>query len=470
MGLHAPLIFLAFDVANPIMALHLATLDCISNVAKVLPKGSAMPRKNLTDRTLKAMPAAPAGAHYDVMDSIVPGMGVRVSDTGRRTFILVGRFPGSRNPTRRALGEYGALTLEKARGKARDWLALIRQGKDPKAEEQRQQAAALRQQANTFAMVAEDFIRDKLSTERKGVEVARDIRREFMPAWGKRPITEISAADVRELVKAVKARGAPYQAHNVLGYARRLFGWAIDQQAYGIEASPCDRLKPKAIIGEKRARTRTLSDDEIRAFWRSASRTPYPYGPLCRLLLLVGQRHNEVAKSTRREFAPNGSLWAIGAERFKSDASHLVPLTVDARAVLAELPTFDKGDYLFSTTFGAKPTAISDKVKRRLDARMLRTLKAMARRRGEDPARVELKPWVIHDLRRTLRTHLAALRTPDHIAEMVIGHGRRGIQRVYDQHRYVEEMREALTLWAARLRDIVQPAPANVVKLEKARA
>jgi integrase len=124
---------------------------------------------------------------------------------------------------------------------------------------------------------------------------------------------------------------------------------------------------------------------------------------------------------------------------------------------------------LFSaTTFGVKPTAIGDKVKRALDAHMRRELEEMARQRGEDPSRVELNPWVIHDLRRTLRTHLAALRIQDHIAEMVIGHGRQGLQRVYDQHGYVEEQREALAQWATRLRSIVEPPPANVVKLPRA--
>ena len=108
-------------------------------------------------------------------------------------------------------------------------------------------------------------------------------------------------------------------------------------------------------------------------------------------------------------------------------------------------------------------------LKEKIDGHMLCTLKAMARLRGNDPARVELKPWVIHDLRRTLRTHLSALRIPDHVAEMVIGHGRQGLQRVYDQHRYLDEMREALTQWAARLRSIVNPPPANVVSLAEAR-
>src|SRR5262245_28809417 len=91
-------------------------------------------RKTLNARMLDALKAARKGELYERADTVVPGLGVRVSETGRKTFILTTRFPGSRNPTRRALGEYGALTLDKARQKARDWLELVRQGKDPKVE------------------------------------------------------------------------------------------------------------------------------------------------------------------------------------------------------------------------------------------------------------------------------------------------------------------------------------------------
>src|SRR5688572_13719635 len=100
-----------------------------------------MAKKRLTDRALKALRAAPAGTRYDVMDLDVPGLGIRVTDTGQKTFVFVARFPGSSNPTRRALGEYGALSLEKAREKARHWHGLIRQGIDPKAEEERRKVA-----------------------------------------------------------------------------------------------------------------------------------------------------------------------------------------------------------------------------------------------------------------------------------------------------------------------------------------
>jgi integrase len=77
----------------------------------------------------------------------------------------------------------------------------------------------------------------------------------------------------------------------------------------------------------------------------------------------------------------------------------------------------------------------------------------------------ELPSFVVHDLRRTVRTRLSELRVPEHIAEAVIGHSKRGLARVYNQHRYATEIREALELWNARLRAIVEPPPANVVAL-----
>jgi integrase len=432
--------------------LHLATLNCIVFVANVLPRGWGIMAKRLTDRGLRALKPAKPGKHYDRMDDVVRGLGVRVSETGRRTFVLVARYPGSTNPTRRALGQYGALTLEQARARARDWIELIRKGIDPAGEEERARLAEQRKRANTFAAVAEDFIKDKLPGERKGTEVERDIRREFIPAWGGRPIVEITPYDVRAVIKAVKDRGAPYQAHNLLGTARRLFAWAIDQHAYGIEASPCDRLKPKAIIGKKAVRTRVLTDPEWRAFWRATAAMPYPYGPLFRVLALVGQRKSEVAEARWREFDLGTKLWVIPALRMKADAPHVVPLTDDVIAILESLPRFNRGDHLFSTTQGAKPVNGFSKAKAILDRKMRAELG-------------ELPPFVIHDIRRSVRTGLSALPIPDLVRELVIAHTRPDLHKVYDQHAYVDEKRHALALWAARLRDIVEPSPPNLFKL-----
>jgi Arm DNA-binding domain len=101
-------------------------------------------KNRLTDRKLRTLKRM--GKRYDVMDSDVPGFGVRVSESGQKTFILIARYPGSTNPTRRALGEHPSLSLEKARERARDWRDLIRKGTDPKAEEERQKRLEVRSQ------------------------------------------------------------------------------------------------------------------------------------------------------------------------------------------------------------------------------------------------------------------------------------------------------------------------------------
>jgi integrase len=411
-----------------------------------------MAKRRLTDRTLKALePATSKRRHYEVMDDLVQGFGVRVNTAGRKTFILIARYPGSRNPTRRALGQYeNGMTLESARKKAGEWRQLLADGVDPKVEAERKIKEEARSRADSFATVVEAYIAHiRRARYRSARDVERCLDREFVSRWAKRPIREIERRDVIEVLDAIVKRDAPYSAHNALAHLRSMFNWACDR--YDLDVSPCDRIKPSRVIGTKQPRQRVLSEDELRAFWATTGNMGYPFGPLFRMLLLTGQRRDEVGGARWREFDLNRKLWTVPAERFKSDSTHLVPITDEVVAVLEALPRF-KGDHLFTTTAGAKPVSGFSKAKQILDKGM--------------PGSA---PWVLHDLRRTARTHLAALKVPDTVAEMVVGHGRRGIQRVYDQHQYQSEMREALTLWAGHLRVIVTPPPANVVKLGRAR-
>jgi integrase len=208
------------------------------------------------------------------------------------------------------------------------------------------------------------------------------------------------------------------------------------------------------LIGERKPRQRVLTDTELKAFWHATEAMGYPFGLLFQLLLLTGCRKMEIGGARWSEVDEDKALLTVPPERFKSEAQHLVPLSGSALAILKTLPHFEKGDFLFSSTFGDRPVTGFAGAKERLDALM-----------GS-----ELKPWRIHDLRRTVRTRLAGLRIADVVAEMVIGHGKRGLGRVYDQHRYIDEMREALELWANKLRDITEPPPENLVKLNKKRA
>ena len=126
------------------------------------------------------------------------------------------------------------------------------------------------------------------------------------------------------------------------------------------------------------------------------------------------------------------------------DVDHVVPITDEIASILKSLPRFKSGNFLFSVTFGKTPIWVSDKIKKRLDARMLRTLRALPRRRGDDRSRVTVPSWVNHDLRRTLRTGLSKLRIDRDIREAVLAHTRPGVEGVYDRHDYQAEKKDAL--------------------------
>jgi integrase len=417
-----------------------------------------MPKRVLTDRALKALRPAKPGQRYEVSDAVVPGLAVRVTDQGTKTFALVARFPGSNNPTRRALGEYGAMTLERARTEARKWHELLREGIDPRVEIERRQRAEARRQSNSFASVAEAYFTDiKRQGHRRAAETEREIRREFVSRWGRRPITDITRHDLLEVIEAALKRDASWQAHHIFSYASRLFNWAIERGAYGLETSPAHGMRPARVIGIKKPRTRVFNDAELRALWKASEQLGYPYGPLIRLLLLTGQRKSEVAEAQWSEFDIEKQSWSIPAARMKMDAAHVVPLTSDMIAVLQSLPRFRTGQHLFSTTFGQSPVNGFSKAKTRLD-------KLLAEQLGQLPS------FVFHDIRRTVRTHLSALPIPDLVRELVIAHAKPGLHKVYDQFAYLDEKRHALELWTARLRSIIEPPPANVVRLAKAKA
>jgi hypothetical protein len=264
-----------------------------------------MGKKNLTDRKVKSLkPDVKRGdklGHYDTWDAVVPGLGVRTSAAGRRTFVLMARYPGSHNPTRRALGVYGELDLKRARDKARAWLELVRKGIDPPAAEEEKRQAALRLQANTFAAVAEDYLRLEVigpdpeqPRQRRGLVVARDFRNVFIALWGERPIISISRREVLALIEGIRDQGtaatmaaygkrgksdrapAPVQARYLLACLKAFFNWAIERDTYGLESSPCEHLKAARIIGERRSKDRTLNDTELFAFWRATKRMELP--------------------------------------------------------------------------------------------------------------------------------------------------------------------------------------------------
>src|SRR3954447_18256883 len=92
------------------------------------------------------------------------------------------------------------------------------------------------------------------------------------------------------MLQEVVDSGRPFIAHHLLAYTRKLFNWAIARDIYALTSSPCDRVKPKDVIGTREPRQRVLKDDELRSIWAATGELSYPFGPLIRLLLITGQR------------------------------------------------------------------------------------------------------------------------------------------------------------------------------------
>src|SRR5262249_30308779 len=150
----------------------------------------------------------------------------------------------------------------------------------------------------------------------------------------------------------------------VFSHARTLFNWAINRGSYTLEHSPCDRLRIGDLVSRrKQPRQRVLSDEELRCLWKATGRMGYPWGPLFRLILLTGTRKTEAAGARWREFDLKRKLWSVPPERFKSNATHLVPLSGDALAVIGSLPKFKHGDHLFSFSYGERPATVLHQAK-----------------------------------------------------------------------------------------------------------
>jgi integrase len=477
---------------------------------------------SLTDRFIRSRKPAKPGERDEYRDAILPGLALRVTPRGHKSFVLVARYPSNpQHPTRRLLGvpylpladsgpppngpeiRNGAITLGEARAKGRHWLDLLARGIDPRIEEERAKAAMLKAQAVTFASVAAAFLerhckgaalcelerqaaalrveRPELTAKQALAQVVADSANQalvakrrgegivkweeaeraigrFSKRWALRPASEISGEEVAVAVRAI-AKDTPAEARNALGHLSRLYSWALGTHEFGLRTSPTERLRPADLIGKKVTRNRTLSDDELRRFWAATERLGHPYGDVFRMMLLTGQREREVAEAMWSEIDLDQKLWTIPAARMKSDVAHLVPLAPAVVTLLEGLPRWGGGNFVFSTSGGHKAVHGFSKSKSRLD-------RAIAELAGS-----AIPPWVLHDLRRTARTHFSALPVDDRVREAVIAHARPGLHKTYDLYAYAAEKRLCLELWAQRLAAIVAPKPlADVADLDKERA
>ncbi len=397
-------------------------------------------KRRLSDLTIGRL-KPPKDGRLEVADEVVPGLVLRITPRGVRSFSVAYKVAGEGGvgPTGRplcgsqhriTLGRYPYVSLKEARDKARVILESVSMGTDPR--EKRREEHRVRR-GNTVEAVAARFIEQVKPTVETWKRIEQTLALHVLPTLGTRPITDVGRADVHDLLDGIVAGTGAGAAKGVRKHLHRLFEFAMDREI--IAANPATKLKRDDLKPNDHAR-RNLNNDELRSVWAAATELGYPIGPWLRLLMLTGQRRNDWAKAGRSEIDFDRHLLEIPAARYKSRRDHVVPLVGPAWEIVEALPV-QEGDYLFSTRAGKGPIAGFSKAKNRLDSL------------------APLAPYSFHDFRSTCESRLAALGITQEVRDAVLGHAKPGLQRTYNKHDYMDEKRAALELYSGHLMEVV---------------
>ncbi|MEY9185004.1 tyrosine-type recombinase/integrase [Bradyrhizobium sp. USDA 313] len=430
-------------------------------------------RKELTATMITRL-KAPAAGRLWVADSVVPGFGVRVTEKGAKTFVLRTRYPGETSASRREIGKVGEIELTVARDKARNWLKLIGEGKDPARVEAEQRRSQVAKDATTVDAVLDAFEKDHVEGLRSGDQVKAAFTNHVRPRIGEKSIYDLKRSDITTMLNEIAAeiaaesrkakgeRDGKVMADRVLAHVRKAFNWQMVQD---------DDFKSPIVRGmaktkpKERARKRTLADDEIRDVWAALDQMEQPacYPRYVRSLLLAMTRRNESARMHTDEL--ESDLWIIPGSRYKNKQDHVIPITPALREQIGDKPDGCKGNswYVFSTTTsggqldGAKPFSGFSKAKKELDAIISKIRKA--------EGRAPMKQWQLHDLRRTGRSLMSRAKVDADHAERCMGHVIGGVRETYDRYEYLDEKRKAFEALASMLDMILNPSADNVVPM-----
>jgi integrase len=389
----------------------------------------------LTQERIRALACPPGRKDRLVFDDEQKGLAVRVAASGGKSYLVQYRSGGAKR--RAPLGACDAISLAAARSAARAVLGDVAHGKDPASERKEKALAAKRKAARdafTFGKLTEDWAALHLRSKRPSYayEAVRAIRTAFQ-ALIDRPAASLDRQTVVRAIDQLAKDGSPVMAARAAAYARACFRWAVKRGA--LDANPFADL-PVAATAK---RERVLADAEIAAIWRG-TQGGYAYHAIVRLLMLTGQRRDEVAAMRWDELDSDLSTWTIPGSRTKNHSTHIVPLSKQARAIIAALPRLSGNPHVFVGR-GSGPYRS-----------FARTKTALDRSSGVDG-------WTLHDLRRTCATGLQKLGVRLEVTEAVLNHvsgSRGGIVGVYQRHDWADEKRTAFNVWGAHVDAIVR--------------
>jgi integrase len=390
-------------------------------------------RRRLTDEGVRAL--KPRHSRYSYPDPETLGLYIRVQPSGMKSYCAIARSPHGRQIWH-TIGHCSQMPIEQARRQARDIIGRVKLGKAA--------VEPLPPPPQSFEAVAENWF--KRHVEAKGLRSKHEVRRLLQnyvyPTWRARDYADIRRSDITVLLDAIEDKHGARTADHVLSTIRAIANW---------HATRHDGFVPPFVRGmgrvdaHKRARSRVLSDDEIRIVWQQAEQSG-TFGAILQLLLLTGQRRAKVLAMRWQDISVDG-IWSIPTEEREKTAGGVLVLPEMATEIIRAQPHISGNPYVFAGR-GTGYFYGCSKCKRRLD-------KALP----------PMQPWTIHDLRRSARSLMSRANVPADIAERVLGHAVRGVRGIYDRHEYQTEKADALRKLAALIADILDPPSDKVVSL-----
>lgn len=415
-----------------------------------------------TDKTIKNL--KPQEKKYTKSEG--NGFTIRVMPSGVKSWLYLFNFDGNRLEMN--FGIYPDVSLETARQKFEDAKKKVKNGINPKEEEEAQ--AEARRKAPTVADLVDDYIKKHAMKFKKSwQDDERLLNKEIIPLWGKRKAADITKRDVTLLLENIVDRGTPAMSNQVLKIVRKMFNFAIERDI--LEHTPCTKVK---ALAPNTRRERKLNEAEIKTVWGKLDSAAISdeIKRALKLVLITAQRPGEVAGMHTKEI--DGNWWTIPPERSKNGNEHRVYLTKTASDIISdaiesaklakEIPA-DKeySGFVFPCPHKKKEQSIDSHA---LPVAVRRNLAwPLTDKKGKPLHDEDGKPvtenrlgidqFTPHDLRRTAATFMASMKLMDEVIDVVLNHVKQGIIRTYNLHRYDNEKKDALEKWEARLTSII---------------